>query len=127
MDENTRERVIQNHLFKHLWLLDPSWERAAQTERMESRVEKAFDSINAGLSEEQRNGRLDIKYKTTGNKHVVIELKRPDVTIDSSELQKQVKKYRGAVLNIPQGSGKAERIRRIRLRGGEGPERLGRL
>ena len=107
VDENTRERVIQNHLFKHLWLLDPSWERAAQTERMESRVEKAFDSINAGLSEEQRNGRLDIKYKTTGNKHVVIELKRPGVTIDSSELQKQVKKYRGAVLNILKDQGKS--------------------
>ena len=106
VDENTRERVIQEHLFKHLWLLDPSWERAAQTELMESRVEKAFDAINASLSEEQRNGRLDIKYKTTGNKHVIIELKRPGVAVDSSELQKQVKKYRGAVLNILKAQGK---------------------
>ena len=106
VDANTREMVIQKHLFKHLWLLDPSWERAAQTELMESRVEKAFDSIDAGLSEEQRNGRLDIKYKTTGNKHVIIELKRPRVAVDSSELQRQVKKYRGAVLNILKEQGK---------------------
>ena len=52
-------------------------------------MEKSFDSIDTGLSEEQRNGRLDIKYKTTGNKHVIIELKRPGVAVDSGELQRQ--------------------------------------
>ena len=26
-EENALEKVIQTHLYNHLWLLDPSWER----------------------------------------------------------------------------------------------------
>jgi hypothetical protein len=27
LDDDEKERIIQEHLFEHLWLLDPSWER----------------------------------------------------------------------------------------------------
>ncbi len=49
VDNNAREKVIQKHLFDHLWLLDPSWERATYTEQMEKSVKKAFDDVDAPL------------------------------------------------------------------------------
>ena len=38
VDEDAKERVLQQYLFDHLWLLDPAWERATQSEIMESRL-----------------------------------------------------------------------------------------
>ena len=81
-----KERVIQNHIFEHLWLLDPSWERAATDERMEER-------IVAELSGVKVNGRLDIAYKTAAGRHIVIELKKYDVRVSVYELVEQVGKY----------------------------------
>lgn len=95
--DNVKERVIQQYLFDHLWLLDPAWERATQTEYMEQRVETEFDAIDAGLSEEERQARIDIKYRKTGGRHVVIELKRAGVLTDTMKLMTQVSKYRNAL------------------------------
>ena len=100
VEANMKEKAIQEFLFDHLWLLDPSWERAAKTEVMERRVESAFEKVSAGLTEEQRASRLDIKYTTTGNKHVIIELKRPEVSLKTADLLEQVGKYRAAVFNV---------------------------
>ena len=60
----------------HLWLLDASWERATHTEHMEKRIYNALQGVYASLTKEQQESRLDIYYSTTGNKHVIIELKR---------------------------------------------------
>ena len=106
IDEDAKERVIQEYLFDHLWLLDPSWERAAKTASMEERVEKAFIEVDSTLTEEQRMSRLDIKYTTTGNKHVVIELKRAGRTIAPIELVQQIDKYHKAVTSILTRSGR---------------------
>ena len=100
VESNAKEKVIQKFLFKNLWLLDPSWERATKTEVMERRVERAFRKETKSLTEKQRASRLDIKYTTTGNRHVIIELKRPDVSVKTSELIDQIGKYRGAVIKV---------------------------
>ena len=100
VDEDAKERVIQEHLFDHLWLLDPSWERATKTASMETTVKKAFGEIDASLTEEQKKARLDIKYTTTGNKHVIIELKRANRILDTIELLGQIRKYHTAVTRI---------------------------
>lgn len=97
VDENSRERVLQEHIFNHLWLLDPHWERATGTPIMEQNVKKEFDDIDVKLSPEEKKGRMDIKYKETSGKHVIIELKRANVSIHSTELQVQVDKYRKAL------------------------------
>lgn len=76
VEENALEKVVQEHLFKHLWLLDPSWERATGAAYMEERVKTEFDKIDAKLTEEEKSGRIDLKYTTTSGKHVVVELKR---------------------------------------------------
>ena len=100
VDENAKERALQEHLYKHLWLLDPSWERATHTEIMESRMMTALRSVVDSLTDEQKNARLDIYYSTTGNRHVIIELKRADRLLNTTDLYGQISKYYGAAERV---------------------------
>lgn len=99
VDDNAKEKALQKHLYTHLWLLDPSWERAAKTERMEKGIHNALGRVYGSLTEEQRRSRLDIYYATTGNKHMIIELKRAGRVVDTGDLVSQIIRYRGAALN----------------------------
>src|SRR6266478_931292 len=89
-----KEKLIQTHIFEHLWLLDPSWERASTDAKMEQTVMKQFKTLDAKLSKEEKKGRLDIRYRTAAGKHIVIELKKYKREIDIDELIEQVRKYR---------------------------------
>nr|WP_225623280.1 hypothetical protein [Klebsiella michiganensis] len=97
VDKNEKEKVLQKYLFTHLWLLDPSWERANGTERMETNVQKEWDDIDAGLSDDEKKGRLDIKYRNTAGVHLIIELKRASVKTSAYALTGQGAKYKQAV------------------------------
>lgn len=97
VSENAYEKVIQKHLFKHLWLLDPMWERATETPLMEKSVSGEFGKIDAKLTEDEKKGRLDIKYKSTSGSHIIIELKRASVSISVLTLINQLDKYRDAL------------------------------
>jgi hypothetical protein len=108
VDENALERVLQEHLFNHLWLLDASWERATGTQFMEESVQTAFQKINAELTAEEKQGRVDIRYATTSGKHVIVELKRASVVIDSTTLGAQIRKYRSALVKILEASGERD-------------------
>ena len=105
IDENALEKVIQKYLFDHLWLLEPSWERTEGTEVMETRVQKLFDDVDADLTEEEKKGRLDIKYRKTAGQHVIIELKRPERTVTISEIVKQIEKYTSGMLKLLEAQG----------------------
>lgn len=94
---SAKERVIQQHIFDHLWLLDPSWERAATNKRIEQAVTKEFKGLDAKLTKEEKDGRIDIRYKTAAGKHIIIELKKYDRNVDATELLAQVRKYRSAL------------------------------
>lgn len=99
-DENAKEKVLQKYIFDNLWLLNPSWERAtAGSERMEEQVTKAFDVITDTLTEEERKGRFDIRYRSSSGKHIIIELKRYTTTykVDVYDLRRQIDKYRNAL------------------------------
>lgn len=93
----SKERVVQDYLFNHLWLLDPSWERASTNKRVEESVGREFAAVTAKLTQEQRDGRLDIRYKTAAGKHIIIELKRYDRKVGVFELSQQVGKYISAL------------------------------
>ena len=97
IEDNAVEKVIQEFLYDHLWLLDPTWDRATEATYMEQPVKNEFDEISAKLTPEEKKGRVDIKYKTTSGKHVIIELKRPNITLDEATLVNQVLKYRNAL------------------------------
>ena len=97
--EGEKEKVIQKHLYDHLWLLDTSWERARGTEAIESRVDTYLKSQGFKDEAEKNNelDRIDIIYRTESSKHIIIELKRPSVTIQVDDLTKQVRKYRDGI------------------------------
>ena len=106
VDDNAKERALQEHLYKHLWLLDPSWERATHTEHMERRIYTALNGVYESLNEEEQQSRLDIYYTTTGNKHVIIELKRAERIVRTPEIYNQIQNYYSAALQCLRSTGR---------------------
>ena len=94
------ENVIRDHLFDHLWLLHPSWERASTNARVEQSVTKEFAKLDSGLTAEEKAGRIDIRYRTAAGKNVIIELKKYDRTVTAGELFDQLQKYRNALEKV---------------------------
>ena len=95
--ENAKEKVLQNYLFDHLWLLDSSWERAAVSPFREQAVRTECKEIDEILKDEKVSGRIDIRYQTLGGKHVIIELKRYRRRVQLMELTEQVTNYYNAL------------------------------
>ena len=92
VDDDEKEKVLQKYLFDHLWLLDPSWERATGTEVMETRL---LDSgiVVEDLTKKEELGRVDIKYRLMAGKHIVVELKKAGRNMKLLELQEQGQTY----------------------------------
>jgi hypothetical protein len=104
-DENALEKILQEYLFKYLWLLDPAWDRATETPYMEERVKTEFGDIDAKLTDDEKKGRIDIKYKKTSGKHIIVELKKASVKTSQSKLQGQVDKYIRALKKLLRETG----------------------
>ena len=102
VDDNALEKVLQEHIFTHLWLLDPGWERATETvpSYMEKSVAKMFEDVDKTLTDEERLSRIDIKYTTAQGKHVIVELKRADRLLGTVEVFRQLDKYRVAFQKV---------------------------
>lgn len=92
VDEDAKEKVLQEYLFNHLWLLDPAWERATSSELMESRLTEA-GVLTDDLTEKEKLGRVDIAYRTNAGKHIIVELKRGKRKMKLLELQEQGQTY----------------------------------
>lgn len=95
-DNDALEKVIQQYLFNHLWLLDPSWERVENTKYMEKNVINALNTEISSLTQEERAGRLDLGYRQSAGKHIIVELKKANRVVKIDEVIKQVKKYHSA-------------------------------
>lgn len=90
----TLEKVAQQYLFEHLWLLDPSWDRVTGRAEMELTLTKYIKQVVPDSS----GARLDISYRASSTKHVVVELKKPSLTnLKFDKLFAQVNKYKKAV------------------------------
>lgn len=105
VDEDAKEKFLHGHLFDHLWLLDPGWERAVEP-HMEISMKKAFNEIADKLDPEEAASRLDIRYQRTSGVHVIIELKRASVITTTDKLSAQIKKYRNALRKSLRDAGK---------------------
>lgn len=88
VDDDQKERALQQHLFDHMWLLDPTWERADGSELIETRLTQS-GVIVPDLTEKERLGRVDIKYRTVLGTHIIVELKRAHRRMGILELQQQ--------------------------------------
>lgn len=90
---NQKEKVLQQYIFDNLWLLDPSWERGTENAQMEKVVQLVAEKD----SKESKQGRIDIHYRQTAKKHLIIELKRANVKITTPKIMEQLSKYENAL------------------------------
>ncbi|MBW3530354.1 ATP-binding protein [Shewanella sp. NKUCC06_TVS] len=93
-DDNELEKVVQEYLYDHLWLLDPSWERASGSQQIERTLTAELKQVH---QDAEKGARLDIEYKTIAGQHIIIEMKRPKVKPSIEELVVQGRKYLVAV------------------------------
>lgn len=107
VDDDVLEKIIQEYLYDHLWLLEPSWERTTDSPRMEKTIKKEFEGIEVNLSKEEKEGRVDIRYKRITGMHIIIELKRAGRCVNDHEIMKQVQKYRTALEKFLEKIGKS--------------------
>ena len=105
VDGDQKERVLQEHLFKHLWLLDPGWERATGSERIEQRLRTEYGQFAEGLTDEESKGRVDIRYRTNAGQHIIVELKRAGRVMRVNELVEQGVLYADALKRILMAQG----------------------
>jgi hypothetical protein len=96
-NEDDRERAVQRFLLQHLWLLDPSWERATSDDELQTELEGAVAPLEANLTAAERRARLYVQYQVAAGKHVVIELKRYGAKLRASQLRDSALRYSSAV------------------------------
>jgi hypothetical protein len=100
LKNDEKELVLRDYIFDHLWLLDTSWERARGTEHAETLVNKFLKDDTSKLSKTEKKDRIDIGYRTSSGKHVIVELKRASVSVPLDTLTKQIRKYRDGARKI---------------------------
>ena len=108
VDDNVLEKIIQKHIFDNLWLLNPSWERATQgSEMIEARIGTQFKKVTKSFSKKEKNARMDIAYRSSGGKHIIVELKKykPSYRVDPFILAAQIDKYYKALRKVLLKSG----------------------
>jgi dissimilatory sulfite reductase (desulfoviridin) alpha/beta subunit len=50
--------------------------------------------LDVKLTDEEKRSRIDIRYRTAGGKHIIIELKKYDAHVNIHDLVKQIAKYK---------------------------------
>lgn len=60
------------------------------------------------MNEEERDGRIDIRYNCISGRHIIIELKRPGRRTGVVALVVQGKKYRDALKKVLEASGEKD-------------------
>jgi len=98
-EAHQKEKVLQEYLYKNLWLLDPSWERPTSSESMEISLKRLFDQ-EVELSSDEQKARLDIRFKNFAGKTVVVELKRYDRIVNLGDIVNQISKYNSGITKI---------------------------
>jgi hypothetical protein len=104
LTKNVNEKKLQKYIFKHLWLIDPSWERAKGTENIETKINKFLKDDTTKLNAEEKRGRIDIGYRTISGSHVIIELKKASLRVPVDKLTAQIRKYHSGATKILQTS-----------------------
>lgn len=85
-----REVVVQEHIYNHLWLVDSKWEYKESATDWELRL---TEHLRAACPDTTEGARLDIGYRTTAGRYIVIELKKPGLSVTANSLLDQGEKY----------------------------------
>jgi hypothetical protein len=97
---NDKELVLRDYIYDHLWLLDPAWERTKGSEHAETLVNNFLEVNSTKLKGKAKTARIDNGYRTTGGKHVIVELKRASIAVPVDELVAQIRVYRDGARKI---------------------------
>jgi len=132
VDADEKEKVLAQCLFQNLWLLDPGWERASGSERIEQRLKTEYGEFADGLDDEKSKGRTDIRYRSNAGEHIIIELKRAGRSLTGGELWDQGFKYKAALEQVLRAANGAEYVPNVSIvfvlgkpvAGGVGPQEL---
>lgn len=89
-----KERVVQDHIYKHLWLVDPSWGYKEKPTQYEVTLTSYLIKVCPDTDE---GARFDIAYTSTANRFIVLELKKPGLTVSMDKLLDQGTKYSRAL------------------------------
>ncbi|WP_367126424.1 ATP-binding protein [Streptomyces phytohabitans] len=109
INKDELEKVLQKHLFENMWLLDPSWEGATGDADMEISLSRIRKGLLFSKSEEenQKQGRIDIQYRTAAGVHMIVELKKYGRKTTVDELREQGAKYHEALSEVIRKRGEA--------------------
>jgi Histidine kinase-, DNA gyrase B-, and HSP90-like ATPase len=94
VDAEELEKVAQEYLFQHLWLLDPTWDRIKGSEHLELTL---TNELKKAKPDAESGARIDIAYRNSAGRQIIIELKRPGIKPNFFKLLEQAKKYKDAV------------------------------
>jgi hypothetical protein len=92
--DKVRERVVQDHIYSHLWLVDSSWGYTDEATDYELRL---TEHLRKACPDSKEGARLDIGYRNAAGRYVVIELKKPGLPVDIDRLIDQGTKYSRAM------------------------------
>lgn len=106
VDNGSWENHIRDFIFDRLWLIDPSWERAINSEIKETTIHKQFEKgLSSDLTSDEERGRVDIAYRNITQGHIIVELKKPSVKKDIMELVQQGRKYKTTLVKCLKAAG----------------------
>jgi len=90
IDEKVKERIVQEHIYEHLWLIDPTWGYKGDTKQQEKTL---TTYLKEACPDTEEGARFDIGYHTMAGRYVVIELKKPGLSVQFDKLCSQGEKY----------------------------------
>lgn len=110
IEEDVLEKVLQQKIFDNLWLLDPSWEGASGESSIEQQLSSFYKELfqNTGLEAGvDHQGRIDIRYRSSSGKHIIVELKKFSREIKLEDLKYQGGRYFEALYDTLNKSGRS--------------------
>jgi hypothetical protein len=105
VDNNEKEKFLQEKIYDNTWLMDTGWERATRDKRKERRFLSKLIAAKLGVDKNSALSRYDIKYLTVSGKDLVIELKRSGRPLTVTEIIEQVRKYSEIMTELARESG----------------------
>jgi hypothetical protein len=127
VDENSKEKFLQQEIYGAPWLMDAAWERATNDIDKEKRFCQKLKAKRLGMDRKAQLARYDIKYLTVSGKDLIVELKRSGVRLTAATIYGQVMKYAGIMNTLAKDSSTTETPNfEIIVLLGESPEGYGR-
>ncbi|WP_110710508.1 ATP-binding protein [Salinicola sp. CR57] len=88
--DSVKERIVQDHIYQNLWLVDSRWEY----KQFETQYEKTLTAyLKKAVPDTKEGARFDIGYRSTSGRFVVMELKKPGLTVNATKLIEQGERY----------------------------------